>query len=71
MAMVGLRSLVVGDRNLTIRVYVLRLWQHHGDANDGPIKHTDMVLLDAQVYDLSSLGACIGCNFLQPSMLGN
>ncbi|XBI84430.1 hypothetical protein VPH35_092739 [Triticum aestivum] len=48
MAMVGLRSLVVGDRNLTIRVYVLHLWHHRGDADDGPIKHTDMVLLDAQ-----------------------
>ena len=71
MAMAGLQSLVLGDRNLTIRVYVSCLWQHRGDADDGPIKHNDMVVLDAQVYDFSSLSACIGCNFLQPSMLGN
>ncbi|XP_044453162.1 uncharacterized protein [Triticum aestivum] len=44
----SLSQLRQGTTIWRIRVYVSRLWQYCGGTDHGPIKHTDMVLLDAQ-----------------------
>uniref|UniRef100_A0ACD5XFH6 Uncharacterized protein n=1 Tax=Avena sativa TaxID=4498 RepID=A0ACD5XFH6_AVESA len=43
-----LSDLNLASRDWTVHVYVSRLWQHRGATDDGPIKHTDIVFLDAQ-----------------------
>ncbi|KAM0887152.1 hypothetical protein ACQ4PT_029236 [Festuca glaucescens] len=43
-----LSELQQGGTRWAVRVFVSRLWHHRGGTDTGPIKHTDMVLLDAQ-----------------------
>lgn len=43
-----LSDLNPGSRDWSIHAYISRLWHHRGGTDDGPIKHTDLVLQDKQ-----------------------
>jgi hypothetical protein len=48
------------SRQWTICVLVSRMWHYRGGTDEGPIKHTDLVLIDEQV------GATLALFFLLP-----
>lgn len=48
MSITALDELVPGISTVMVRVFISRMWHHRGATDVGPIKHTDLVFLDAE-----------------------
>ena len=55
MAATSLSEIHNNSKHWTVAVYVSRLWHHRGGTDNGPIKHTDLVVLDSEVLLLGFL----------------
>ncbi|KAM0876286.1 hypothetical protein ACQ4PT_036257 [Festuca glaucescens] len=54
-----------GSRDWAVQVYVSRRWHHRGGTDDGPIKHTDLVLLDKEGNHMyGEIAACLVNDFM-------